>query len=185
MNSSLATEGSRKTWGKSREPAHGHVCTLQHAWEDACVKACVISARRRRGSRAPSWGPDSPFSLCWKEGENSLAVILAIRASSWAFWAAARAASALAREWDVLVRNRCEPLGAAGTAEPGHRATRPPCLSHSADCAPNSWQACPRASRSGWASVWRTCVPGEPQGVLKAFLLCPDHIRGRDPVPHG
>lgn len=29
--------------------------------------------------------PDSPFSLCWKEGENSLAVILAIRASSWAF----------------------------------------------------------------------------------------------------
>ena len=28
---------------------------------------------------------DSPFSLCWKEGENSLAVILAMRASSWAF----------------------------------------------------------------------------------------------------
>lgn len=28
---------------------------------------------------------DLPFSRCWKEGENSLAVILAIRASSWAF----------------------------------------------------------------------------------------------------
>lgn len=50
----------------------------------------------------PTSRPDSPFSLCWKEGENSLAVILAIRASSWAFWAAVRAASALAREWEVL-----------------------------------------------------------------------------------
>lgn len=50
----------------------------------------------------PAWRPDSPFSLCWKEGENSLAVILAIRASSWAFWAAVRAASALALEWEVL-----------------------------------------------------------------------------------
>lgn len=47
---------------------------------------------------------DSPFSRCWKEGENSLAVIRAIRASSWAFWAAVRAASALAREWEVLGR---------------------------------------------------------------------------------
>ena len=45
---------------------------------------------------------DSPFSRCWKEGENSLAVIRAMRASSWAFWAAVRAASALAREWEVL-----------------------------------------------------------------------------------
>lgn len=34
---------------------------------------------------APALRPGSPFSLCWKEGENSLAVILAIRASSWAF----------------------------------------------------------------------------------------------------
>lgn len=50
----------------------------------------------------PTSRRDSPFSLCWKEGENSLAVILAIRASSWAFWAAVRAASALAREWEVL-----------------------------------------------------------------------------------
>lgn len=40
----------------------------------------------RTPSRAtPTLRPGSPFSLCWKEGENSLAVILAIRASSWAF----------------------------------------------------------------------------------------------------
>lgn len=50
----------------------------------------------------PSEDAHSPFSRCWKEGENSLAVILATRASSWAFCAAVRAASALARECDVL-----------------------------------------------------------------------------------
>lgn len=50
----------------------------------------------------PRGDAHSPFSRCWKEGENSLAVILAMRASSWAFCAAVRAASALAREWEVL-----------------------------------------------------------------------------------
>jgi hypothetical protein len=59
-------------------------------------------SRPRPRSEPLSAQQDSPFSLCWKEGENSLAVILAIRASSWAFWAAVRAASALAREWEVL-----------------------------------------------------------------------------------
>lgn len=58
---------------------------------------CRGPARRR-----PCWEAHSPFSRCWKEGENSLAVILAMRASSWAFCAAVRAASALAREWEVL-----------------------------------------------------------------------------------
>lgn len=44
----------------------------------------------------------SPSSRCWKDGENSLAVTLATRASSCAFWAAVSAAFALVREWEVL-----------------------------------------------------------------------------------
>lgn len=43
-----------------------------------------------------------PFPGCWKEGENCLAVTLAMRLSSWAFWAAATAASALPCAWAVL-----------------------------------------------------------------------------------
>lgn len=43
-----------------------------------------------------------PFPGCWKEGENFLAVTLAMRLSSWAFWAAPTAASALPCAWVVL-----------------------------------------------------------------------------------
>lgn len=86
--------------GRGAETTH----TLARVREE-CAKALagthiIVMEREREGRRqraAPAgmWAwrtpcptrpaPDSPFSLCWKEGENSLAVILAIRASSWAF----------------------------------------------------------------------------------------------------
>lgn len=47
-----------------------------------------------------------PFPGCWKEGENCLAVTLAMRLSSWAFWAAPTAASALPCAWAVLTHRR-------------------------------------------------------------------------------
>lgn len=70
-------------------------CAKAPAGTHIIVKECEHEGRRQRAAPAGTWpwrtpcptrlAPDSPFSLCWKEGENSLAVILAIRASSWAF----------------------------------------------------------------------------------------------------
>lgn len=51
----------------------------------AVDRTCRSEAGEDTQLRHPTSRPGSPFSLCWKEGENSLAVILAIRASSWAF----------------------------------------------------------------------------------------------------
>lgn len=131
---------------------HGNTCTQGHGpggretcVREECAKAPHRDAHHRerreregrwqRAAPAGMWAwrtpcpfrpvPGSPFSLCWKEGENSLAVILAIRASSWAFCAAVRAASALAREWEVLgERDR---KGREGTGGREGRAARPHC----------------------------------------------------------
>lgn len=53
--------------------------------QDGCRQNPLECGRGKYPAAPPHITLDSPFSLCWKEGENSLAVILAIRASSWAF----------------------------------------------------------------------------------------------------
>lgn len=56
-----------------------------HAYPHLFAREVTGKALAQDGIRGHHSRQNSPFSLCWKEGENSLAVILAIRASSWAF----------------------------------------------------------------------------------------------------
>lgn len=142
------TSGSRSTFSSSRSGEGG-----ANRWT-------VTSAEGRSGTQTwtvpqpPTDAPrgcHSPFSRCWKEGENSLAVILAMRASSWAFCAAVRAASALARECEVLAGRGGE--GRKGSSsERGPVAPRSPPLVHSADTPPPARlgvSACPRSRAQG------------------------------------
>lgn len=91
----LATLAKEGTEPPLQMAIESHVFAESASARDITGKTLALGDNQAQvASGATAQGPapqshqlrqNSPFSLCWKEGENSLAVILAIRASSWAF----------------------------------------------------------------------------------------------------